>query len=264
MEISENIQNEAENMKKNNEKLIINNNNEENQLDKDLVILYEDNHLIVVVKPQNIPSQSDITGDEDMLSRVKNYIKLKYNKSGEAYVGLVHRLDRPTGGIMVFAKNSKTAKRLSDQIKNNQMKKTYYAVTTKTPQMKKGTLINFLKKDEKNNIVKIVPQSEQGVKRAELSYQVLQTNGEYALVEIKLITGRSHQIRVQFAGINCPLYGDNKYGKDKDRTTKNLGLWAGRVEFIHPTTKQKMTFACAPLGKSQPWNLFYIDKYFIR
>ena len=261
MEINENMQ---EKTLKNDEKTLKNDKNTDQKGNDDLFVLYEDNHLIVIVKPQNVPSQSDITGDDDMLSRVKRYIKEKYNKPGEAFVGLVHRLDRPTGGIMVFAKNSKTASRLSEQIKNNEMQKTYYAVTTKVPPLKKGTLVNYLKKDEKNNIVKIVPQSEQGVKRAELSYQVLQTEGDFALVEVKLITGRSHQIRVQFAGINCPLYGDNKYGKDKSKITKNLGLWAGRLEFIHPTTKQKMTFACPPLENTKPWDIFYMDKYFIR
>ena len=257
MEINENIQ-------KNQEKTLKNKENDAKTVDDDLMVLYEDNHLIVVIKPQNVPSQSDVTGDKDMLSKVKNYIKTKYNKQGEAFVGLVHRLDRPTGGIMVFAKNSKTASRLSEQIKNNQMQKTYYCVTTKVPQIKKDTLINYLKKDEKDNIVKIVPQSEQGAKRAELNYNVLQTEGDLALIEVKLITGRSHQIRVQFAGINCPLYGDNKYGKDKSKVTNNLGLWAGRLEFIHPTTKQKMTFACPPISSGKPWSYFYMDKYFLR
>ena len=264
MEINENLQKNQEKTQKNDKNMIENDKLDKANKNDDLFVLYEDNHLIVVVKPQNIPSQSDISGDEDMLSKVKNYIKTKYNKSGDAFVGLVHRLDRPTGGIMVFAKNSKTASRLSEQIKNNEMKKTYYAVTTKVPQLKKGTLINYLKKDERNNIVKIVPQSEQGVKKAELTYQVLQTEGGFALLEVKLITGRSHQIRVQLAGINCPLYGDNKYGKDKNASTKNLGLWAGRLEFIHPTTKQKMTFACPPLDNTAPWSYFYMDKYFIK
>lgn len=229
-----------------------------------LNVLYEDNHCIVVVKPQNIPSQSDISGDKDMLTMVKEYIKEKYNKEGEAFVGLVHRLDRPTGGIMVFAKTSKGASRLSEQIKNGEMNKTYYAVLTKTPQAKSDNLCHYLKKDEKNNIVKIAPRSEQGVKEAKLSYKILQTKDEMALAEVKLITGRSHQIRVQFAGINCPLVGDNKYGKDKTSSSKNLGLWAGRLEFLHPVTKQKMTFACPPDMESFPWNNFFMDKYFLR
>lgn len=229
-----------------------------------LTVLYEDNHCIVVVKPQNVPSQEDASGDKDMLTIVKEYVKEKYNKEGEAFVGLVHRLDRPTGGIMVFAKTSKGASRLSQQIKDGQMQKTYYAVTTKTPQLKQDTLCHFLKKDEKNNIVKIVPRGEKGVKEAKLSYKVLQTDEEMALVEVKLITGRSHQIRVQFAGINCPLVGDNKYGKDKASASTNLGLWAGRLEFMHPITKQKMVFAFPPDLDKAPWNKFYMDKYFLR
>lgn len=229
-----------------------------------LDVLYEDNHLIVVIKPANVPSQEDASGDLDMLNIVKNYIKEKYNKPGDAYVGLVHRLDRPTGGIMVFAKTSKAAARLSEQIRNNEMNKTYYAVTTKIPQAKQATLVNYLKKDEKNNIVKIVPQSEKDVKKAELSYKILQTAEDYALLEVKLITGRGHQIRVQLSGINCPLFGDNKYGKEKSRVSRNLGLWAGRLEFNHPVTKQKMTFACPPDSETMPWNKFFMDKYFLR
>lgn len=234
------------------------------KLDDNLIVLYEDNHVIVVVKPQNVPSQADASGDKDMLTMVKEYIKEKYNKEGEAYVGLVHRLDRPTGGIMVFAKTSKSASRLSQQIRDNQMNKTYYAVTTKIPQAKEDKLVNYLKKDEKNNIVKIVTMSDSGAKKGELSYKVLQTKDDYALLEVKLITGRGHQIRVQLAGINCPLYGDNKYGKEKTKLSNNLGLWAGRLEFIHPTTKQKMTFACPPNLEKEPWKKFYMEKYFIR
>ncbi len=230
---------------------------------EELIVLYEDNHLIVVVKPQNVPTQEDFSGDEDMLSKAKKYLKEKYNKAGDAFVGLVHRLDRPTGGIMVFAKTSKAAARLSQQIKDNQMKKIYYAVTIKTPQLKQDTLINFLKKNEKENIVKIVPQSENGAKKAELFYKVLQTDGDYALLEVKLITGRGHQIRVQLAGINCPLFGDNKYGKIKNKISSNLGLWAGRLEFYHPITKQQMTFACPPDLDKEPWKKFYLNKYFL-
>lgn len=258
MEINENLTKNQVKTQKNQENL------NKNFDYKDLIILYEDNHIVVVVKPQNIPSQADSSGDKDMLSLVKQYIKEKYNKEGEAFIGLVHRLDRPTGGIMVFARNSKSASRLSEQIKNNQMGKVYYAVTTKVPQERSGSLINYLKKDEKDNIVKIVPQGEKGVKKAELRYRVLQTEKELALVEVKLVTGRSHQIRVQFAGINAPLYGDNKYGKDKNKRSSNLGLWAGRLEFYHPTTKQKMTFACPPDENVEPWKYFYMEKYFLK
>ena len=237
---------------------------ENDRIQNQLMVLFEDNQIIVAVKPQNIPSQSDITGDTDMLTLVKNYIKEKYNKPGEAFVGLVHRLDRPTGGVMVFAKTSKAAARLSQQIREGSVNKIYYAVTSKQPKQKSDVLTNYLKKDEKNNIVRIVPQSEKDAKLAQLSYKVLQTEGELALVEVKLHTGRSHQIRVQFAGINCPLYGDNKYGQEKSKQTGNLGLWAGRLEFVHPVTKQKMTFACPPDTEKMPWKSFFMDKYFLR
>ena len=229
-----------------------------------LTVLYEDNHVIVVIKPHNVPTQADASGDEDMLTKVKQYVKEKYNKEGEVYIGLVHRLDRPTGGVMVFARTSKAASRLTDQFKAHDIQKTYYAVTSAIPQAKNAHLVHNLKKDEKENIVKIVPVSEKDSKIAELDYKVLQTEDDMALMEVKPLTGRGHQIRVQLAGINCPLYGDNKYGKNKSKMSNTLGLWAGRIEFYHPTTKQKMTFAYAPDSENLPWSKFYMDKYFIR
>ena len=229
-----------------------------------LTVLYEDNHVIVVVKPHNVPTQEDASGDLDMLSMVKNYVKEKYNQEGEAYIGLVHRLDRPTGGVMVFARTSKAAARLSKQFQEKTMGKVYYAVTTKIPQAKQDHLVHNLKKDEKENIVKVVPIAEKDSKKAELDYKVLATEGDCALLEVKPLTGRGHQIRVQLSAINCPLFGDNKYGKDKTKISNNLGLWAGRLEFNHPTTKQKMTFACPPEADKKPWSMFYMDKYFIR
>lgn len=232
-------------------------------MEKQLDVLYEDNQVVVVLKPHNMPSQADESGDMDLLSLVKAYVKEKYNKLGEAFIGLVHRLDRPTGGIMVFARTSKAAARLSQELQNGQMKKTYYAVCVGCPQEKSATLVNFLKKDEKQNIVRIVPQSEEGNKRAELNYKVLEVNGDASLLSVNIITGRSHQIRVQLAGIGNPLLGDNKYGRSKFKPSKNLGLWAGRLEFIHPTTKEKMVFACPPDETSEPWKTFNIKKHFI-
>ncbi len=226
-------------------------------------ILYEDNQIVVIVKPQNMPSAPDESGDEDALTFVKNYIKEKYNKPGEAYIGLVHRLDRPTGGVMVFARTSKAAARLSSQLQDGTMKKTYYAICNDCPKDKSGRLVNYLKKDSKENIVKIVSQGETNAKRAELEYKVL-VRGETSLLEVNILTGRSHQIRVQLAGIGCPLVGDNKYGKDKTRASKKLGLWAGRLEFVHPVTKEKMVFVAPPELSSEPWKDFYIEKYFLR
>lgn len=218
-------------------------------------VLYEDNHIIVVLKPQNIPSQSDESGDLDMLSMVKNYIKEKYHKPGNAYVGLVHRLDRPTGGIMVFAKTSKSAKRLCEQIKTKDFQKKYLCILDGIPKMQTGTLIDYLKKDEKNNIVKIVPQSEMGAKKAELDYVILQKYQEkYSLVEVLLKTGRSHQIRVQMSNLKTPLYGDVKYGYNKEKSM--LALWAYKLDFVHPVTKQIMHFKVCPPIEQLPWSLF--------
>ncbi len=231
---------------------------------EELKILYEDNHVIVVVKPANVPTQSDITGDVDLLSMVKKYIKEKYNKPGEAYVGLVHRLDRPTGGVMVFAKNSKSAARLTEQFKEHTTNKTYYAVTNGVVKFKKDRLVNYIKKDEKENIVKLATMSEQGAKRAELEYRELENDGKLSLLEVTILTGRSHQIRVQLANTGFPLYGDFKYGKEKSKATKNLGLWAGKLSFTHPVTKEKMTFMVCPDTTILPWKNFRMEKYFSR
>lgn len=221
-------------------------------------ILYEDNHIIVVHKPQGIPSQEDTSGDKDMLTMVKEYIKEKYNKPGNVFVGLVHRLDRPTGGVMVFAKNSKSAARLSEQIANGEMDKTYFAVVNGNVSSASGRLINYLKKDEKLNKVAIVPQTEDGAKRAELTYNVLARQGDYSLVKVKLLTGRGHQIRVQFANIKHPLVGDNKYGKAEKVM---LNLYAVELAFNHPTTKQKMVFRVYPPEQASAWNKFNIEKF---
>lgn len=230
-----------------------------------LNVIYEDNHIIVVVKPHNMPSQADDSKDLDLLTSVKNYIKEKYNKPGEAFVGLVHRLDRPTGGLMVFAKTSKAASRLSKQIQEHSTKKVYYAVVDGNLRAEQGTLVNYLKKDEKNNIVKIVTQSEVGAKKAELDYKVLENKGNLSLLEIELKTGRSHQIRVQLNGIGLPIYGDIKYNqKETGKQKTGLALWAGRLEFNHPVSKERLVFIASPDASKEPWNKFYIEKYFVR
>ncbi len=219
-------------------------------------ILYEDNHIIVVVKPHNIPTQADSSQDADMLTKVKEYIKEKYNKPGNVYVGLVHRLDRPTGGVMVFAKTSKAASRLTEQIKSGDMTKKYLAVTVGTPRDKRAKLVNYLLKNERTNTVQVVPQLTTGAKYAELSYQVLDNTDKVALVDVDLITGRSHQIRVQLKTIGCPIYGDVKYGGDTLAKGHNLALWAYHLRFTHPTTKQVMTFKVYPNTDVTPFNVF--------
>ena len=227
-----------------------------------LNVVYEDNQVIVVIKPHNMPSQEDESKDVDLLSEVKKYVKEKYNKPGDAFIGLVHRLDRPTGGLMVFARTSKAASRLSKQISEHETEKIYYAVVEGFVKEKQANLLNYLKKDEKNNIVKVVPQTEEGAKKAELNFKVLETKGDLSLLEVSLKTGRSHQIRVQLSAHNIPIYGDQKY--NKSTKGKTLALWAGKLSFVHPTTKEKMTFVASPDSSKDPWNKFYIDKYFIR
>ena len=228
-----------------------------------LTVLYEDNQVVVVIKPHNVPTQADASGDDDMLSMVKAYVKEKYNKEREAFIGLVHRLDRPTGGIMVFARNSKSAKRLSEQFATHDVEKTYYAVTRGVVKIKTQKLVNYLRKDEKENIVKVVPMSEKGAKKAELVYNYLEDNGSESLLEVKILTGRSHQIRLQLANIGYPLVGDVKYGRDKGSTQK-LGLWAGKLAFNHPTTKERLVFMAMPDESVQPWNKFKLEKYLSR
>ena len=222
-------------------------------------VLYEDNHIIVVIKPYNILSQSDNTNDLDMLTIVKSYIKEKYNKPGNVYLGLVHRLDRPTGGIMVFAKTSKSASRLTQEMHTGDFKKRYLAVVVGKPREKRAKLVNYLLKNARTNTVQVVPELTTNAKRAELDYVVLDDSEKVSLVEVNLATGRSHQIRVQLKNIGCPIYGDVKYGGDKLAKGHNLALWAYELKFVHPTTKENMTFKCYPPEDITPWNVFNLD-----
>lgn len=202
-------------------------------------ILYEDNHLLVVIKPINVLSQADNTKDIDMLSLLKDYIKEKYKKPGNVYLGLVHRLDRPTGGIMVFAKTSKAAERLSKQILENKLEKKYYAVVNGILDKKEDILENYIKKED--TFSKITTKEEG--KYAKLKYIVLKEKDDLSLLDIKLYTGRHHQIRVQLSNIGHTLYGDQRYGKsDKQQ----LALYAHYLSFYHPITKEKLEFNDIP------------------
>ena len=226
---------------------------------EELIILHEDNHIIVALKPQNVPSCEDESKDKDMLTMLKDYIKEKYNKPGNVYLGLVHRLDRPTGGVMVFAKTSKAAARLTTQIQNGELKKKYLAVVLNKPREKRSKLVNYLLKNARTNTVQVVPELTTGAKRAELEYNVLDAEDKVSLVEIELKTGRSHQIRVQMKNIGCPVYGDVKYGGDKLAKGHNLALWAYELRFVHPTTKDNMTFKVYPPEENIPWKVFNLD-----
>ena len=200
-----------------------------------LVILYEDNHIIVVYKFSGILSQSDSTKDLDMASIIKTYLKDRYHKPGNVYLGLVHRLDRPVKGVMVFAKTSKAAARLSKQIRNGQMHKKYYAVVEGILKEKEGILENKIEKiDNKTVLI-----DSQNGKEAKLKYKVIKEKDNLSLVDINLLTGRYHQIRIQFSSRNHPLYGDTLYGS---KYKGDLALISYSLSFIHPTTKEKMCF----------------------
>lgn len=216
--------------------------------------MYEDNHVLVVEKPPNMLTQGDSTGDEDLLTLLKEDIKLRYSRPGNVYLGLVHRLDRPVGGVMVFAKTSKAASRLSEQIRNGELDKSYMVVLHGIPKQSSGTLINYLVKDEKTNTVSVTQSSEEG-KKASLDYAVKGSRNSLSLVSIKLHTGRSHQIRVQFAAIGHPLYGDQKYGVSLNKPGMQLALWSAEIGFMHPTLRQYKSYKSTP-PTVYPWNVF--------
>lgn len=230
-------------------------------MENEPIILYEDNHIIVAVKPQNVPTQADSSGDPDFLGMLKEYVKVKYNKPGNAFIGMVHRLDRPTGGVMVFARNSKSAERLCRQMEAGEFDKRYLAVTVGTPLDRRRKLVNWLVKDEKENIVRVVPAKVEGAKNAELDYRVLECNDQLALLDVNLYTGRSHQIRAQLSNIGNPVFGDAKYGGDTLKKGYNLSLWAYQLSFVHPTTKNTMVFKVFPPLEKTPWKFFSVEKY---
>ena len=217
-------------------------------------VIYEDNHIIVVEKPVNIPVQADDSKDLDFLSMIKKYIKDKYNKPGNVYVGLVHRLDRPVGGIMVFAKTSKAASRLSEQVRLNKIKKVYHAVIEGKP-LKEGHLEDYLLKDSKTNTTKVNKSGKLSI----LDYKLISTVENLSLVKVFLKTGRSHQIRVQFSSRNLPLYGDQRYNKNA-KVGHQIALYATSLSFEHPTTKENLTFEL-DLPNKYPWNIHNVNNF---
>ena len=208
-------------------------------------VLYEDNHLIVAVKPPMVPSQADSSGDPDMLSIVKEYVREKYGKPGNVYIGLVHRLDRPTSGIMVFARTSKAAARLAKQVQDGSLEKRYRATVLDSSGSlpEQGVFVDMLYKDRAANTVFV--RDCPGAKRAELSYKVIDRRPGEADVEVRLVTGRSHQIRVQFSSRGWTLLGDARYGK-KNAPRRPLALCACYLAFFHPTTRERLTFSIEP------------------
>lgn len=220
---------------------------------KNVNILYEDNHLLVVVKPANMPVCLDESNDIDLLTILKSYLKEKYQKPGNVYLGLVHRLDRPVSGVMVFAKTSKAAERLTNQIKNHQFNKTYYAIVMGSIK-EKDTLTDYLIKNNSNNNSYITTKDKG--KLSTLSYEVISKKNNLLLIKIHLETGRHHQIRVQFSSRNAPLYGDHRYNpKFINDNKEDIALIAKTLSFYHPITKELLTFDI-PLPKKYPWTIF--------
>jgi 23S rRNA pseudouridine1911/1915/1917 synthase len=213
-------------------------------------ILFEDNHILVVEKPINMPVQADESKDKDLLTSLKEYIKEKYNKPGNVYLGLVHRLDRPVGGVMVFAKTSKAASRLSEQVRTHKFIKEYLVIIDALVSKDKDTLIDKLYKDEKTNMVTI---DERG-KEAVLEYKLISKKDKKSLLKVNLKTGRSHQIRVQFASRDLPLYGDQRYNKNA-KVGEQIALYSYKLSFNHPITNELITFEAKPKD-IYPWNLF--------
>ncbi|AXH99955.1 RluA family pseudouridine synthase [Sporosarcina sp. PTS2304] len=218
-------------------------------------ILYEDNHLLVVEKPVNMPVQEDESGDLDLLSALKLDIKRRYNKPGNVYLGLVHRLDRPVGGVMVFAKTSKAASRLSDQLRRGVIDRKYLAISRGVPKKRQDNLRHYLYKDRKKNQVFSVKKSHPEAKMASLDYRLLGTASNNSLLSVRLHTGRSHQIRVQLATEGFPLYGDQKYGKNVNKPGEQIALWAHTLQFEHPTSKEIVRFVSEP-PRLYPWELW--------
>ena len=209
-------------------------------------ILYEDGQLLVCRKPAGVPVQSGKVGQKDMVSILRNY---RNGKEGDPYIGLVHRLDQPVQGVMVFAKTKMAAAGLSRQITDGRMKKQYLAVTCGKPMKKQGALVDYLLKDGRTNTSSIVPEGTKGAKRAELRYRIIAETPGYALAEIDLLTGRHHQIRVQMAGAGMPLAGDRKYNlSDAGQTEKYVTLAAHRLSFEHPVLKKEICFEGKPEG----------------
>lgn len=218
-----------------------------------LQVLHEDNHLIVVNKRVGDIVQADKTGDKPLSEVVKEYVKDKYNKPGEVFLGVVHRLDRPTTGIVVFARTSKALTRLNELFKNRETQKTYWAIVKNKPEQPKAKLIHFIKRNEKNNTSKAHTKEVPDSKIASLEYTIFKELTNYYALEINLHTGRHHQIRAQLAAINCPIKGDLKYGFDRSNPDGGIHLHARKLVFIHPVTKDLLTVVAA-VPNEVVWN----------
>ena len=218
-----------------------------------LKVLFEDNHIVIVNKRSGDITQGDRTGDKPLSDVVKEYIKDKYNKPGDVFLGVVHRLDRPTSGVIIFARTSKALERLNKMLRDKTINKTYWAVVKDAPKKEKQTLVNYLKKNPKNNKSSVFTKEIDGSKKATLHYQVLKKLDNYSLLEIDLETGRHHQIRAQLSSIGFPIKGDLKYGFNRSNKDGSIHLHARKIEFIHPVSKEQISII-APTPNEVIWN----------
>ncbi|MDY0410259.1 RNA pseudouridine synthase [Virgibacillus soli] len=220
-----------------------------------ITILYEDNHILVVEKPVNVPVQADQSREKDLLTILKEDIKIRYQKPGNVYLGLVHRLDQPVGGAMVFAKTSKAASRISDKLRRQEVYRHYVVVVRGTPKRKQGRLKHYLYKNKRENKVYTTGPGDKKGKEAILDYEVLASREGLSLLRVQLHTGRPHQIRVQLATSGFPIYGDQKYGQKVNQVGQQIALWSYQLAFQHPTKKDLNTYISNP-PNMYPWNLW--------
>ena len=218
-------------------------------------VLYEDNHIIIVYKQSGEIVQGDKTGDKPLSETIKEWIKQKYAKPGNVFLGVVHRLDRPVSGIVVFAKTSKALSRLNNMFRNGEVRKTYWAMVQTAPNMPEATLTNWLVRNEKQNKSYVYNNEMPNAKQAILKYKTIGQTEHYTLLEVNLLTGRHHQIRCQLAAMGCPIKGDLKYGARRSNPHGSISLLSHKVEFIHPVSKQKIVVV-SPLPTEKVWDNF--------
>lgn len=219
---------------------------------QDLNILFEDNHLIIINKPSGVLVQPDKSDNISLEDLTKEYVRVKYNKPGEAFIGVCHRIDRPVSGIVVLARTSKALVRINEMFQKKEIMKTYWAVVQNPPPAKEGKLINYLKKDERHNISKAHSTEVKGSLRCELDYKWLASSDKYFLLEINPHTGRHHQIRVQLSTMGCPIKGDVKYGARRGNRDGSIHLHARKIEFMHPVKKELLSIS-APVPNEVVW-----------
>lgn len=223
-----------------------------------LEVLYEDNHLIAVFKRSSDLSQGDKTGDAPLEVEVKKYIAKKYNKTGDVFLGIVHRLDRPVSGVMLFARTSKALERLNKMFSEGKIRKTYYAIIKERPPKDEDTIVHYLKKNETQNKSYVYDTEVKGSKKASLTYRIKARSDKFYLVEIELHTGRHHQIRAQMSAIGCPVKGDLKYGYSRSNDDSSISLFSGKIEFIHPVKNEPLTII-ARFPDGDIWQHFPLD-----